>query len=196
MRIVVSCGSQPHILWDRSQYIISCVPPWAMPRYCRWLIASEMCEYIWNWESLSPSWCLYITTAGKECTQGKGRKERCNISWQSHALELCGMIYHFFHLPCSIFFFYINGNLQALFCKDRYKYDLSFLRVGRTPHNGQHHACTYRSEQVGICLLLRCFFFLLQINSCAFVNSQQWKKCGVFTIPYGCGYWNAGESTK
>lgn len=126
----------------------------------------------------------------------KGKEREVQYFLQSHALELCGTIYHFFHLPCSIFFFYINGNLQALFCKDRYKYDLSFLRVGRTPHNDQHHACTYRSEQVGICLLLRWFFFLLQINSCAFVNSQQWKKCGVFTIPYGCGYWNAGESTK
>lgn len=90
----------------------------------------------------------------------------------------------------NIFFFYINGNLQPLFYKDRLNL-ICFLRVRGTSHNDQHYACTYRSEQVGSRMLSRCLVSAShkKLFFCQFIVVK--KIAGVFSISYGSGYRNA-----
>lgn len=153
-----------------------------------------LCEHIWKFKKLPLSlyWC--ITRHGKVYTHWKGRKERYNV-YCNFMQGKCAVPF-IISSSCHINVF--SSTTMATFSLDSTKTDanvICFLAVSGSPQNDQYYISTYRSEQVGTCMLLRLLFSAPDKKLCfwKYVQFTVVKKhnCGVFSVSYDSGYCRA-----
>lgn len=130
-------------------------------------------------------WC--VTRDGKVYTRWKGRKERYNI------------YYNFMPEKCAAWFIISSSCHINLFSST--SMGTSSLDSTKTDANvicflaDQHYACTYRSEQVGTCMLSRFLFSAPDKKICfwQYIQFTVVKKHNyrVISVSYGSGYCSA-----
>lgn len=130
-----------------------------------------LCEHIWKLRKICPSLCWCIIRDGEVFTHWKGKKERYNV-YCNFMPERCAVQF-IVSSNCHVNPF--SSTSMATSSLDSTKTDANvvcFPAVSGTSCDDQHYTSTYRSEQVGTCILLRILFSAPDKKICFWQHMQ------------------------